>query len=215
MKIYTKTGDEGETSLFSGKRVAKNHDRVSAYGSLDECNSVIGMATAAITTALPTLDAPSAEKLSALSRELVYIQHALFELGAHFATPPTSDAAASVSTQFASAPAATAALERWMDAHTEGLPPLTAFILPGGTPAAAALHTARTVARRAEREATNLVRAGGVRADAYVFLNRLSDYLFTAARAANAAVAVGDCTWDKSASPEAVDAARGGGVGGV
>lgn len=145
----------------------------------------------------------------------MYIQHALFELGAHFATPPTSDAAAAASTQFASAPAATAALERWMDAHTEGLPPLTAFILPGGTPAAAALHTARTVARRAEREATNLVRAGGVRADAYVFLNRLSDYLFTAARAANAAVAVADCTWDKAASAETVDAARAGGVGGV
>lgn len=146
--------------------------------------------------------------MSTLSRELSYIQHALFELGAHFATPPTSDAAAMTTTQFPSAPAATAALESWMDAHTAALPPLTSFILPGGSPAAAALHMARTVARRAEREATNLVRAGGVRTDAYVFLNRLSDYLFVAARAANAAVGVGDCTWDKAASPDAVAAAR-------
>lgn len=149
----------------------------------------------------------SPRRLSTLSRELSYIQHALFELGAHFATPPTSDAASKATTQFPSAPAATAALESWMDAHTAALPPLISFILPGGSPTAAALHMARTVARRAEREATNLVRAGGVRTDAYVFLNRLSDYLFVAARAANAAVGVGDCTWDKAASPDAVAAA--------
>lgn len=177
-------------------------------GSLDECNSVIGMATAAIATALPSLEAAPAKRLSTLSRELSYIQHALFELGAHFATPPTSDAASKATTQFPSAPAATSALESWMDAHTAALPPLTSFILPGGSPTAAALHMARTVARRAEREATNLVRAGGVRTDAYVFLNRLSDYLFVAARAANAAVGMGDCTWDKAASPDAMAAAR-------
>lgn len=148
-------------------------------------------------------------RLSTLSRELSYIQHALFQLGAHLATPPTSEAAAKTTTQFPSAPAATAALESWMDAHTAALPPLTSFILPGGSLAAAALHTARTVARRAEREATNLVRGGGVRTDAYVFLNRLSDYLFVAARAANAAVGVADCTWDKDASPDALAAADG------
>lgn len=214
MKIYTKTGDSGETSLFSGKRVAKNHDRVSAYGSLDECNAAIGMAVASISSALPGLDSGPAKRLSTLSRELSYIQHALFQLGAHLATPPTSEAAAKTTTQFPSAPAATAALESWMDAHTAALPPLTSFILPGGSLAAAALHTARTVARRAEREATNLVRAGGVRTDAYVFLNRLSDYLFVAARAANAAVGVADCTWDKDASPDALAAAEGGEAGG-
>lgn len=177
-----------------------------------------GLFLSARYTLLGAFTPPSPCRLSTLSRELSYIQHALFELGAHFATPPTSDAAAKSTTQFPSAPAATAALESWMDAHTADLPPLTSFILPGGTPVAAALHLARTVARRAEREATNLVRAGAIRTDAYIFLNRLSDYLFTAARAANAAVGVVDCTWNKAASPDAVAVARaeagaGGGTG--
>lgn len=174
----------------------------------DPCSLLLNMS-------IPLRPAPRPPpRLSTLSRELSYIQHALFQLGAHLATPPTSEAAAKTTTQFPSAPAATAALESWMDAHTAALPPLTSFILPGGSLAAAALHTARTVARRAEREATNLVRAGGVRTDAYVFLNRLSDYLFVAARAANAAVGVADCTWDKDASPDALAAAEGGEAGG-
>ncbi|OSX73389.1 hypothetical protein BU14_0352s0008 [Porphyra umbilicalis] len=118
--------------------------------------------------------------------------------------PPISDAAAAPTTQFPWAPAATTALEGWMDAHTAALSSLTAFILPGGISAATAIHAARTVARHAGWEATDLVRVGGMRWDVYACLNRLSDYLCVAARVAIAAVKEGNCFWNMAALPAAL-----------
>lgn len=175
MKIYTRTGDQGQTSLFGGARVAKNDARIEAYGTVDELSSFIGVARAA---------APPAETDAVLHQ----VQHDLFEVGAHLASPGTS--------RFPGVePARIEELERAIDVMERELPPLTNFILPGGSPPAAHLHVARTVCRRAER----LVVALGDDTDAtrstIAYLNRLSDYLFVAARFANLRAGVGDVPW--------------------
>jgi len=183
VKIYTRTGDAGETGLFGGARVAKTHPRVEAYGEVDELNSAIGLALA-----LGGPDTPGD-----LAAALRHIQDRLFDLGADLATPPGTAAGDWLSRV---PPAWTTELEAQIDALTATLPPLTAFILPGGTPLAGALHLARTVCRRAERRVLAAADAGeAVGAPVVIYLNRLSDYLFVAARYANAQAGVADVAW--------------------
>lgn len=173
-KIYTRTGDDGTTGLVSGPRRSKDDARIAAFGTVDETNACIGLARLHTATASPAIDAM-----------LAAIQNDLFDLGADLATPHTDEPPAYeplrvVATQVER-------LEREIDALNADIPPLRSFILPGGSPAAAALHLARTVARRAEREMVTLSRIGGetVSAPALQYINRLSDFLFVAARAVN------------------------------
>lgn len=173
-KIYTKTGDQGETCLFNGDRVPKSHLLIEAIGGLDECNSTIGLALSLI----PEVGG------SELSDQLTAVQHLLFEAGACIATPRSKSSERKLAmTRFDEN--AVGRLETWIDSWTERLPPLHAFILPGGHRCAAALHVARTICRRAERRLVEIDRDLDVDHRVVVFCNRLSDYLFTAARAVN------------------------------
>jgi cob(I)alamin adenosyltransferase len=181
MKIYTKTGDGGETGLFGGGRVPKDHPRTSAYGDVDELNSAIGVARAA---------AP-ADLFDAL---LDSIQRDLFSIGGHLATPDPAKVAKALEKADVS-PERVVLFERAIDEADRELPPLRAFVLPGGTPKAAALHLARTVCRRAERSVVTLSRESQVPALFLVYLNRLSDLLFTLARLAKHRAGTGDATW--------------------
>lgn len=183
-RIYTKTGDAGETGLFGGRRVRKDDPRVCAYGAVDELNAVLGVARAAGTPA--SID-PVLERL----------QHYLFDLGSELATPPAAAAAAGGHASHVTA-AWVEALEREIDRFDDALPPLRVFILPGGTPAAAALHHARTVARRAERKIVSLAAREPVNPDLLKFVNRLSDLLFVLARATNHAAGRPDVEWHQA-----------------
>jgi cob(I)alamin adenosyltransferase len=178
VKIYTKTGDAGETGLFGGGRVGKDSPRVEAYGEVDELNAAIGVARAAGVGALDGL--------------CQSLQEQLFTVGAVLATPRGSKAEAHVPQV---KPAWTADMEAAMDRLDDELPRMTHFILPGGTPGSAALHLARTVCRRAERRTVALVRDGTVDPGVLVFLNRLSDLLFMMARAVNHRAGVEDVRW--------------------
>jgi cob(I)alamin adenosyltransferase len=167
-KIYTRGGDKGQTSLGSGDRVAKHDPRVEAYGTVDETNAVLGLAR------LHT----SGEADEVLAR----IQNDLFDLGADLCTPEGGDRGY---TPLRIAPEQVERLEREIDAMNERLEPLNSFILPGGSAAAAHLHLARTVARRAERLITALAEAETVNPAAIHYINRLSDHLFVLARHCN------------------------------
>lgn len=181
MKIYTRTGDQGETGLFGGGRVGKDHQRVSAYGDVDELNSAIGVARAH-------------EPVDLFDAELEAIQRDLFGLGGHLATPDPERVRAALAR--AELPAdRVATFERAIDAADSEIPPLRAFVLPAGTPKAAALHLARTICRRAERSIVTLARQGDVPEAFLVYINRLSDYLFTLARLANHRAGKGDVQW--------------------
>lgn len=182
MKIYTKTGDKGDTGLFGGPRVMKHAPRIEAYGTVDELNAVLGMARLSIAA----MDAD-------MDRLTARIQNELFDLGAELATPDPKKELRSIS------PEQIRALEEAIDSYEARLSPLTQFILPGGSPAAAALHLARTVCRRAERRVVALACEANehVSAEAMIYLNRLSDLLFVLARAANQIVGVADVTWSK------------------
>jgi cob(I)alamin adenosyltransferase len=183
VKIYTKTGDRGETGLFGGPRVRKSDPRVEAYGDVDELNAAVGAARAGVED--PEIDA-----------ELGRIQAELFCVGAELATPHDAKARSAIPPVD---PAWTARLERAMDAWDAELPKLTRFVLPGGTRSAAALHLARTVCRRAERRAVLLAAEAGVDPALLAYLNRLSDFLFVAARVANRRARREELVWDPSA----------------
>jgi cob(I)alamin adenosyltransferase len=171
-KIYTRTGDDGSTGLANGERRAKCDARVEAYGDVDEANSAIGLARLS-TAAAPELDAM-----------LERIQNDLFDLGADLATPPSDKELGYEPLRIA--PAQVARLEQEIDALNARLSPLRSFVLPGGEPAAAALHLARAICRRAERRMVALAASGeSVGEPALHFVNRLSDFLFVAARVAN------------------------------
>jgi cob(I)alamin adenosyltransferase len=181
MKIYTKTGDSGDTGLFGGPRTSKDAPRIEAYGTVDVLNRVVGIAGAA------GLVGPVDELVGR-------IQNELFAVGAQLATPDPGAHGTLVI-----GPTHIGALERAIDHYEAGLEPLKNFILPGGTPGAAYLHLARTVCRRAERRLVTLVRASRepVSGDTVVYLNRLSDLLFVLARAVNHAAGVVDIPWEK------------------
>jgi cob(I)alamin adenosyltransferase len=181
MPIYTKTGDDGETGLFGGGRVAKNHPRVAAYGEVDELNSAIGLVLAV---------APEDFEAAALEA----IQRDLFAIGGQLATPDP-DKVAKAMQKAELSDDRIPALEAAMDKADTELPLLKAFILPGGTAKAAALHNARTVCRRAERGVVEMAGDHPVPPDIIIYLNRLSELLFTWARLANHRAHVADRTW--------------------
>jgi cob(I)alamin adenosyltransferase len=173
-RIYTRTGDDGTTGLVDGSRRSKADALLQVVGSVDEANAAIGLAR--LTATAPT-DA-------ALGR----VQNDLFDLGADLATP------AGIAGALRIVPAQVAWLEAQIDAANESLSPLTSFILPAGTPAATALHLARTIARRAERDGVAAIAAGEkIGSNPMQYLNRLSDYLFVLSRVENAAT--GDVLW--------------------
>ena len=178
MKIYTRTGDAGETSLFGGGRVAKHHARVEAYGTIDELNSVLGVARAA---------KPSRP----VDAWLENAQNQLFHLGADLATP--LDAKADWITRVSKADIDW--LEDSIDYMNEALAPLSNFILPGGTPAAAQLQLARAVCRRAERLIVALAESEDISEHALPYINRLSDWLFTLARYENRQAGERESKW--------------------
>lgn len=181
MKIYTKTGDEGTTGLLRGPRVPKDHPRIEAYGSVDELNAVLGLARCE----------PLPAKIDAV---LLQVQNELFELGAELAAPdPQAAQTATLSD------ASISALEKAIDQCEANLPELTCFILPAGTRAAALLHLARTVCRRAERRLFTLAadEQEPIRSLLLVYLNRLGDLLFVMARAVNQAAGEADTPWEK------------------
>ena len=176
MKIYTRTGDSGETSLFGGARISKDDPRIGAYGTIDELNSFIGVARSSWTE-------------SPIDAQLESIQNDLFDVGAQLAAPG-NDRFSGVD------PRRIEQLESSIDAMERELSPLTNFVLPGGSSAAANLHVARTVCRRAERLVVSLHDA--TLETTIVYLNRLSDFLFVAARYANHRLGVADVAWKKS-----------------
>lgn len=180
MKIYTKTGDQGETGLFGGPRVRKSDARVEAYGEVDELNAAVGAARAVVED--PEIDG-----------HLARVQAELFCVGAELATPHEAKARSAIPRL---EPASTAGLEAAIDAWERELPPLSRFVLPGGTRTAAALHVARTVCRRAERRAVALAAEVEIDAAALAYLNRLSDFLFVAARIANRRAHREEPLWD-------------------
>lgn len=175
MKIYTRTGDKGETSLFTGQRVPKNDPFIDALGTVDELNCAIGAALSFM---------PEANSLTETRKQLLQIQHTLFDLGAALATPRTRAANAKIEkTRFDHD--GTELLEQWMDKMEEALHPLKTFILPGGHPCGAMLHLARGFCRRAERLVVPLYQHTDVSEHVLVYLNRLSDYLFVVSRYVN------------------------------
>ncbi|HEX9794198.1 MAG TPA: cob(I)yrinic acid a,c-diamide adenosyltransferase [Planctomycetota bacterium] len=180
MKIYTRTGDAGETGLFGGGRAPKHHPRIGAYGEVDALNAALGWCAVVADDVLA----------GRLRREMA----ALFALGAHLATP--ADAAPAARARLPRLEAGgVAELEAEIDAMEARLEPLQTFVLPGGCELAARLHVARCACRGAERAVTALASMENVEPQALVHLNRLSDWLFVAARAANAAAGVADLPW--------------------
>jgi cob(I)alamin adenosyltransferase len=181
MKIYTKTGDKGDTGLFGGGRVPKDDPRVEAYGDVDELNAAIGMARAI-------------EPLPGIDEILVPMQRDLFSIGALLATPDLDKmhkhlAKANIDER------RIRELEQAIDDADRDLEPLKAFIIPGGSRKGAMLHVARTVCRRAERRVVHLQRDVEIPELVVIYLNRLSDLLFTLARLANVLTGAGEVTW--------------------
>ncbi len=168
-RIYTKSGDQGQTGLGDGTRVAKDHPRVAGYGEVDELNAVLGQALLA-----PGLPEPDL---------LRGIQNDLFDVGADLCVPLVPDEKPGTALRITEAQVTQ--LEQAIDRLNERLQPLNSFILPGGTPASAGLHIARTVCRRAERKVVTLMAVEQINPQAFIYLNRLSDLLFVLARIAN------------------------------
>lgn len=171
-KVYTKTGDSGETSLATGERVSKASPRVAAYGDVDELNSLLGLARSKVSE-------------SGILQILQQIQNQLFVLGADLSTPQPESADRRKDTIRRIAAAEVESLEKAIDHYNEALPPLLEFVLPGGCEAGALLHVARAVARRAERTAVGLAQNETINPQALIYLNRLSDLLFVLARTVN------------------------------
>jgi len=185
MKIYTRTGDAGDTGLFAGPRVTKDDPRIEAYGTVDELNAIIGQARAT----------PLEEQVDETLGE---IQNYLFVVGAELATPdPQASQLQRVDA------GAVEVMEERIDAFEKQLAPLNQFILPGGTPEAAHLHVARTVCRRAERRVVTLARSSDdeIAPTLIHYLNRLGDLLFVLARLVNAQANVADIPWEQPPTP--------------
>ncbi len=180
MKIYTKTGDKGKTALLSGQRVTKNHPMIEAYGTVDECNSTIGAAQS-------FLEQPS--------KQLQTIQETLFDIGAALSLPLSQATDAQkqwIRQEFGDE---IELLEEWIDEMDKELPQLKHFILPGGHPAASLIHMARTFCRRAERLVTPFLEKKEINESILIYLNRLSDYLFTKARMTNQQMKTPETEW--------------------
>ncbi len=183
MKLYTKTGDSGETGLFDGSRVPKDHPRVCAYGAVDALNSFLGSARAVCTH-------------DDLAAHLEQIQRELFDTGADLATPePAAGAAAPPRAVPRISAAQVVQLEHWIDEACDALPPLRSFILPGGCELACRIHLARAACRDAERLVVALQHSDRINHHVLLYLNRLGDLLFAWARLANARANVPDTIW--------------------
>ncbi len=172
-KIYTKTGDDGTTALVDGSRVSKSDPRVCAYGDVDELNSLLG-----IIRTFSDIECAEKKEASILSMRLAIIQNDLFDIGGNLATPKGFDKYP----VFRVTDATIQKLESWIDEATAVLPPLTSFVLPGGTKINAFLHLARTVCRRTERILIPLMDKGEVDKEIIIYFNRLSDLLFALCR---------------------------------
>ena len=181
-RIYTRMGDEGKTGLFGSARVDKDDPRVAAYGAVDELSAFIGWAIAG--------------DCGELNPKLQLIQHTLFDVGADLATPTDTPNRARL--QRLVEQSDVKQLEDWIDECTARTPELRAFILPGGSEAGARLHIARCACRSAERHVVTLARLAEVRAEVLAYLNRLSDFLFVAARFVNHAAAVPEIAWQQT-----------------
>lgn len=181
-KIYTKTGDLGETALFGGRRVSKSHLRVDAYGTVDELNAFIGLLR------------DQCSNFTSVQSVLGIVQHRLFTVGAHLASDPDKALPAP-----GISPEDVQLLEQEMDRMDAGLPPLRNFILPGGHPVVSAAHVCRTVCRRAERLVVALYEQDAQRVDALVlqYLNRLSDYFFLLSRYLSQQLGAAEVLWEK------------------
>lgn len=187
-RIYTRTGDKGDTSLFTGQRVAKNDPFIEALGSVDECNSAIGVAISLL---------PNESKYDTIKEQLTIIQHALFDLGAAVATPRTRAIDEKVKkTRFDEEEISL--LEKWIDEMDATLPKLSTFILPGGHPAGAMLHLARSLCRRTERQVIPLNQHADVSDKGICYLNRLSDYLFITSRMFNYIAGNPETNWEQN-----------------
>lgn len=185
VKVYTRTGDKGETSLFTGQRIPKDDPFIEAIGTVDECNCSIGVAIAAL---------EKSAKFQAVKEQLEHVQHALFDVGAALATPRNSAEKSKLDkTRFDIS--STQLLESWIDAMDTQLPELHAFILPGGSLAGASLHLARSICRRAERLVVPLNKRTDVCDGVLVYLNRLSDYLFVLSRYVNHLAGCPETSW--------------------
>lgn len=189
LKIYTKTGDRGETGLFGGQRVRKDHTRVEAYGDVDEMNSLLGVAALML----------QQEGQAEIALRIRGVQSDLFTVGANLATPAVEDGGRENAWIPAMPAERIGQLEAWIDEAEGELEPLKSFILPGGTGAASYLHLARTVCRRAERRVVTLSHQAHVGPEWIQYLNRLSDLLFTLARLANHRAGVPDVPWTPNA----------------
>jgi cob(I)alamin adenosyltransferase len=187
MTLYTRSGDDGTTGLFGAGRVAKDDDRVAAYGEVDELNAALGLVAAACDESTPTL--------AAIRSAVLTVQNMLFDLGADFATPHGSAHEQQVHRL---SDAAVQQAEKFIDEFDGANEPLKQFILPGGSELASRLHLARTVCRRAERAVVRLRRTQEINETGLVYLNRVSDLLFAMARQANAEAGVPDVPWIKS-----------------
>ncbi|MFD2671303.1 cob(I)yrinic acid a,c-diamide adenosyltransferase [Marinicrinis sediminis] len=181
MKIYTRTGDEGQTHIIGG-RVAKNDARVEAYGTIDELNSFVGLV-------ISQLD----EKVISMKPQLIDIQHELFDCGADLAAVKPGPKGYKVHAEM------TQQLEQWIDAYEAENTPITRFILPGGTAVSAGLHVCRTICRRAERSVVALAAEKEINTEVRAYLNRLSDLFFAMARAANLRAGEEDVSYVRSA----------------
>lgn len=188
MNIYTRTGDEGKTSVIGGGRVGKDDARVEAYGTVDELNAFVGQAAAWMAANAKTkLWTDMAVKLAA-------IQHELFDCGSDLSYAAPDPAKMKVTAEM------TARLELWIDECEKETPPIERFILPGGSELAALLHVCRTVCRRAERRVVTLAAERPCPGEVGRYLNRLSDYFFVAARAANARLGLPDVEYERGAA---------------
>ena len=192
-KVYTRSGDKGDTGLVGGKRIPKDHPRIESYGTVDELNSVVGLCRSFL-----------AQKESSVRRDkldlvLEAIQQKLFDMGSELATLPGDEYEGQITLQ----PEDAEWLEEIIDAMNEDLEPLRSFILPGGTPLNAFLHQARTVCRRAERDVIRLSREEEVNPEVIKYLNRLSDFLFVAGRWVTATLGEQETLWQPGkAQPE-------------
>lgn len=190
MKVYTRTGDNGETSLYTGQRIPKNDPVIEAIGTVDECNTAIGVAISFL---------PTSSEFDNIFHQLEVIQHALFDLGANLATPRTRATTSKIEkTRFDEE--AIECLERWIDKMEETLPKLHTFILPGGNPSGSFLHLARSICRRAERLVIPIHNLADASQKIVVYLNRLSDYLFVLSRYVNHLTGTPETNWKQHLS---------------
>jgi cob(I)alamin adenosyltransferase len=182
-RIYTRTGDQGLTSLYGGQRIPKHRVRLDVVGTLDELNAVLGLALSEI-------------KQKDIVEPLTEVQNLLFNIGAEVAEGSTKSKKM-IDDSLRVSPMQVATLERWIDAFEQNVPPLTSFILPGGSQAGARLHLARAICRRAERRLAALSEEEGANPASLMYLNRLSDFLFVLARTVNHAAKAPEQLWKK------------------